>query len=77
MRTKANQKKTELKKRFLNRVGDGPLIHEGDLEIKVEASDEKEEDENDVGDRRIKVAANFARKKNEEFSHGGRDYASG
>jgi len=36
------------------------LVHEGNLKIKIDPTDDQEKDENDVGNGRVKVAAYFA-----------------
>ena len=46
------------------------LVHEGDLEIEIDPTDDQEKDEDDVGDRRIEVAADFARKESVKLTHG-------
>ena len=58
-----------IKKRFLHRVGDRPLIHVGKLEIEIDAAHQQEKEQDDVSDRRIKIAAHFARKECVKFSH--------
>src|SRR4029077_221606 len=46
-----------------------PLVHEGNLKIEIDSADQEEENQNDVGDRRVKITADFAKKECVEFSH--------
>src|SRR5881394_3591419 len=48
-----------IKKSFLHGVLHLPLVHERNLKIKIHPADEQEENENNVGDRRVEVAAHF------------------
>src|ERR1051326_1660165 len=45
---------------FLDRVARRSLVHERNLKVKVDATDEEKENQNDVGDRRVEIASNFA-----------------
>jgi hypothetical protein len=45
------------------------LVHEGDLEIKIDPADYQEKDEHDVRDRGMEIATYFARKESVKFSH--------
>src|SRR5207249_6212493 len=49
-----------VKERLLRRVLHWALVHEGNLKIKIDPTDDQEKDENDVGNGRVKVAAYFA-----------------
>src|SRR5438552_10180131 len=70
-----NQDKSEpeedrIEKRLLDRILHGALVHERNLEIKIDPGHEQEKNENDVSDRRVKIAAHFAREQRIEFTHG-------
>jgi hypothetical protein len=54
--------KDGVKEGFLDRIGDGPLIHKRDLKIEVDAADNEEKDKNDVGNWREEVAPDFTGK---------------
>ena len=54
--------KDGVKEGFLDRIGDGPLIHKRDLKIEVEAADNEEKDKNDVGNWRKEVAPDLTGK---------------
>lgn len=58
-----------IEERLLHRVLHRSLIHEGDLKVKVGATDEEKEEQDDVGDRRVEVTRYFAGKEGVEFSH--------
>src|ERR1700751_894397 len=58
-----------IKKCFLNRVLHLAPVHEGYLEIEINPADDEKEDQHDVRDRRVKIAANLAREQSVEFSH--------
>jgi hypothetical protein len=45
------------------------LVHERDLEIKIDAADDQKKDHHDVSDRRVEIAAHFAREQCVEFPH--------
>src|SRR5919106_2627150 len=59
-----------VKKSFLHGVLHLPLVHEGNLKIKIHPADEQEENENNVGDRRLEVTAYFAGEQSVKFTHG-------
>ena len=46
------------------------LVHEGDLEIEIDSTDYQEKDEHDVRNRRMEIAAYFARKESVKLTHG-------
>src|SRR3984893_4934064 len=69
-----NQDKSEpeedrIEKRLLDGILHGALVHERNLEIKIDPGHEQEKNENDVSDRRIKIAAHFAPKQGVELTH--------
>ena len=45
------------------------LVHERDLEIKIDSADDQKKDHHDVRDRRVKVAPHFADEQRIEFPH--------
>jgi hypothetical protein len=45
------------------------LVHERDLEVKVDPADDQKEDHHDVRDRGVEIAANFADEQGPEFPH--------
>ena len=57
--------KNGVKERFLDRVRHRALVHEGNLEIKIDPADDQEKNENDVGDGRVEVTR--IREKDEKF----------
>ena len=59
-----------VKKCFLNRVLHLALVHEGNLKIEINPADDEKEDQYDVRDRRVKIAANFAREQGIKLTHG-------
>src|SRR5260370_16041925 len=67
---KRKPEKDRVEKRFLHRVLDLTLVHERNLKIKINSSDEQEENKNDIGDRRVKIAADLARKESVKLTHG-------
>ena len=67
---KRKPEEDRVKKRFLHRVLDLALVHERNLKIKINSSNEQEENENDIGDRRVKIAADLARKESVKLTHG-------
>ena len=58
-----------IEKRFLNRVARRALIHERNLKVVIHAGDEQEKHDNDVTDRRMKIAADLASEQGVKFSH--------
>ena len=58
-----------IKKCFLNRVLYLAPIHEGDLKIEINPANDEKEDQHNVGDRRVKIATNFAREQGVKLSH--------
>src|SRR5436190_2561586 len=58
-----------VKKRFLHRIRYGALIHERDLEVKIYSANQKEKDENDVGNRGVEVTRYLPREQSEELTH--------
>src|SRR5205807_4463356 len=54
---------------FLDRIADRFPVHERELEIKIRARDEEKKEQDDVRDRRVEVAADFAGKEGVKFSH--------
>src|SRR6266699_2757465 len=67
---KRKPEKDRIKKGFLHRVLDLALVHERNLKIKINSSDEQEENKNNIGDRRVKIAAHLARKERVKLTHG-------
>src|SRR5438105_1574276 len=67
---KRKPEEDRVKKRFLHRVLDLALVHERNLKIKINSSNEQEENENNIGDRQVKIAADFARKEIVKLTHG-------
>src|SRR5689334_12892477 len=67
---KGEPEEDRVEESLLHRVADLALVHERDLEIKIHTAHEQEENENDVSDGRVEVAANFSRKEDDEFTHG-------
>src|SRR5205085_993658 len=61
--------KNVIEKRFLNRVARRALIHERDLKVVINPGDEQEKHDNDVTDRRMKIAADLAGKEGVELTH--------
>src|SRR5206468_7267673 len=59
-----------IKKCFLNGILHLPLVHERNLEIEINAGDEQKENENDIGDGRVKITAHFAGEEGVELTHG-------
>src|SRR6478752_4625953 len=59
-----------IKKCFLNCVLHLALVHEGDLKIEIDPADNEEEDQHDVGNRRVKIAAHLAREQSIKLTHG-------
>jgi hypothetical protein len=68
IKTNANQKKTELRT-LLDCVLHLALVHERDLEIKIDPADDQKKDHHDVRDREIEIAAHFAGEQGPEFTH--------
>src|SRR6266480_3654410 len=71
-RKNQNERKPEehrIEKCFLHRIRGGPLVHERNLEIKIDPADQQEKYEHDVSDRRMKITAHFASKECVKFSH--------
>src|SRR6266567_1576443 len=66
---KGKPEEDRVKKCLLHRVLHLALVHKGDLEIEVDPADYQEKDEHDVGDRRMEIAAYFARKESVKFPH--------
>src|ERR1700741_2227774 len=66
---KAKPEEDRVKKCLLHGVLHLALVHEGDLEIKIDPADYQEKDEHDVRDRGMEIAAYFARKESVKFSH--------
>src|SRR6266508_6310781 len=66
---KGKPEEDRIKKCLLHRVLHLTLVHEGDLEIKIDPADYQEKDEHDVGDRGMEIAAYFARKESVKFLH--------
>src|SRR5436190_5605610 len=66
---KRKPEEDRVKKRFLHRVLDLALVHEGNLKIKIHAGNDQEKNENDVGDRRVKIAADLAQEQSVELTH--------
>ena len=66
---KGKPEEDRVKKRLLDRVLHLALVHEGDLKIKIDPADDQEKDKHDVGDRRMEVAAYFAREQGVKFTH--------
>ena len=54
---------------FLHRIRHRLAVHEGELEVEIDAAQEQEENEDDVGNRRIEVTADFAAEESEELAH--------
>src|SRR5215469_4100871 len=52
--------KNRIEERFLDCVLHLALVHERDLEIKIDPADDQEKDHHDVRDRGVKIAAHFA-----------------
>jgi hypothetical protein len=46
------------------------LVHERDLEIKIDSADDQKKDHHDVRDRGVEIAAHFAGEQGPEFTHG-------
>src|SRR5213595_1006369 len=68
IKTKANQKNTELKKAS-DCVLHLALVHERDLEIKIDPADDQKKDHHDVRDRGVKIAAHFAGEQGIKLTH--------
>jgi hypothetical protein len=45
------------------------LVHERDLEIKIDPADDQKKDHHDVRDWGVEIAAHFAGEQSVEFSH--------
>jgi hypothetical protein len=58
-----------VKKSFLDGVLHLPLVHEGNLKIKIHPADEQKKNHDDIGDRRVEVAAYFAGEQSIKFMH--------
>src|SRR5438067_4934899 len=67
---KRKPEEDRVKKRFLHRVLDLTLVHERNLKIKIHAGNEQEKNENDIGDRRVKIAADLAQEQSVKLTHG-------
>src|SRR5205814_7190440 len=61
--------KNRIKKCFLYRVLHRSLVHERQLKVEVRSADEEKKEQDDVGDRRVEVARDFAGKKSVELTH--------
>ena len=61
--------KNRIKERLLDRVLHLALVHERDLKIKIDPADDQKKDHHDVSDRRVEIAAHFAREPCVEFPH--------
>src|SRR5262249_18270908 len=57
---KGKPEENRVKECLLHRVLHLALVHERDLEIKIDAAHNQEKDEHDVGDRGMEIAAYFA-----------------
>ena len=60
-----------VKKCLLDGVLHLPLVHEGNLKIKIHPADEQKKNQDDIGDRRVEVAAHFAGEQSVKFPHVG------
>src|SRR5262249_54003798 len=58
-----------IKESLLDGVLHLALIHERDLEVKIDAADDQKKDHHDVSDRRVEIAAHLARQQGPEFTH--------
>ena len=56
---KGEPEEDRVKERLLHGVLHLALVHEGNLKIEIDPTDDQEKDENDVSDGRVKVAAHF------------------
>jgi hypothetical protein len=61
--------KNRIEERFLNCVLNLALVHERDLEIKIDSADDQKKDHHDVRDRRVEVAPDFADEQGPKFPH--------
>src|SRR5438309_12018867 len=59
---KSEPEKDRVKKCFLHRILDWPLVHERNLDIEVGSHHQQTDDQDDVGDGRVEVARYFERK---------------
>src|SRR6266566_2007820 len=66
---KGKPKEDRVKKCLLHRVLHLALVHERDLKIKINPANEEKKYQDDVGDRRIEIAANFAREQSIKLTH--------
>ena len=66
---KGKPEENRVKKCLLNGVLHLALIHERDLEIKIDPAHYQEKDEHDISDRGVEIAAYFAQKESVKFSH--------
>src|SRR4029079_350552 len=62
--------KNRIEERFLDCVLHLALVHERDLEIKIDPADDQKKDHHDVRDRRMEIAAQFACEQGPKFTHG-------
>src|SRR4029077_14675893 len=66
---KREPEKNRIEECFLDRVLHLALVHERDLEIKIDPADDQKKDHHDVRDRGVEIAAHFAGEQGPEFTH--------
>jgi hypothetical protein len=59
-----------IKECFLHRVLNLALVHERDLEVKIDPADDEEKDQHDVADGGMEIAAYLAREQGVKLTHG-------
>ena len=66
---KGEPKEHRIKESLLDCVLHLALVHERDLEVKIDPADDQKKDHHDVSDRRVEIAAHLARQQGPEFTH--------